>query len=158
MLGDGCLGVAAHPVHADDAGLALQHAGFANRGDEEEVVRGGGDAEVEVVVALVELGVVAADVTVAAGLDRGLDHAQLRRAGAVDGQPAGVHLLDAPELEEHEYMVEVGGHEESAPPAGPEHAFAVRHLQAAALLGADAAGRRENLHRVADHRAAGAQA
>src|SRR5437667_6187688 len=74
VFADGGVGVPAQPAQADDAGPALQHAGLANGGDEEEVVRGGGDAEVEGVIALVELRVVAAGVTVAAGLHRGFDH------------------------------------------------------------------------------------
>src|SRR6478672_5973515 len=68
VFADGGAGVAAQPAQADDAGPALQHTGLADGGDEEEVVRGGGDAEVEVVVALVEFRVVAAGVAVAAGL------------------------------------------------------------------------------------------
>src|SRR6185312_10695738 len=52
---DRAVGVAAGgAVQSDGAGLALQAAGLAYRGDEERVVRGGGDAEVEVVVAAVE--------------------------------------------------------------------------------------------------------
>ena len=39
----------------------------------------------------------------------------------------------------------------------PEHALAVRDVQAAALLGADPADRREDLDRLAHHGAAGAQ-
>jgi hypothetical protein len=73
VLIDGGVGVAAHPAQADDAGLALQHARFANRGDEEEIVRGDGDAKVEGVIALVKLRVVTAGEAVAAGLDRGFD-------------------------------------------------------------------------------------
>src|SRR5436190_12934369 len=74
VLADGGGGVAAEPAQADDAGPALQHAGLADGGDEEEVVRGGGDAEVEGVVALVEFRVVAAGVAVAAGLHGVFDH------------------------------------------------------------------------------------
>jgi len=54
-------------VQTDDACPALKRAGFANGGDEEGVVRGACDAEMERVIAGVELLVVAADVTVAAG-------------------------------------------------------------------------------------------
>jgi hypothetical protein len=46
VLVDGGVGVATHAAQADDAGLALQHARFADRGDEEEVVRAGGHAKV----------------------------------------------------------------------------------------------------------------
>src|SRR5207237_2834741 len=56
-----------------------------------------------------------------------------------------------------EDVVEVGGHEEPAPLPSPEHALVVGDVQAASLLGADPAGRREDLDRVADHGTAGAQ-
>jgi hypothetical protein len=51
-------------VQADDAGLALKLPGSADGRDEEDVVRGSGDAEMERVVALVELRVVLVDVPV----------------------------------------------------------------------------------------------
>src|SRR5690348_16326356 len=101
----------------------------------------------EGVVARLELSVVAAGVTLTAGLYSGLDQPQLSWAGAAGGQPAGLGLLDPPELEQHEYVVQVGRHEEAAPPSCPEHALAVRDVQAPALLRPDPAGRRENLGR-----------
>jgi hypothetical protein len=63
-------------------------------------VRGGGDAEVEGVIAVGELRVIVAHVAVAAGLRRGLDDPQFGRAGALGGEAAGLCLLDAPELEQ----------------------------------------------------------
>ena len=98
------------------------------------------------------------DVPVAAGPHGAFDFPQLGRAGAPGGQPARLHLLDAPELEQHEDVVQVGWFEEPAPPSRPDHALAIGHVKAAALLGADPAARREDLDRVTDNRAAGAQA
>jgi hypothetical protein len=55
VLGDRFRSVAADRAEqADRAGLALQAAGPAHRGDQERVVGRGGDTEVEVVVAAVE--------------------------------------------------------------------------------------------------------
>ena len=52
MLLDRLGGVAAdRAVHPDDVGLALQAAGLAHRRDEELVVRGRRDGQVEVLVA-----------------------------------------------------------------------------------------------------------
>ena len=60
VFADGGVGVAADSAQADVAGLALQHAGLADGGDEEEVVRGSGDAGVEGVITLVEFRVIVA--------------------------------------------------------------------------------------------------
>jgi hypothetical protein len=55
-------------------------------------------------------------------------------------------------------VVQVGGFEERAPPSRPDHAHPIGDVKATALLGADPAARREDLDRVPDNGAAGAQA
>src|SRR6185437_14123606 len=156
---DRAVGVAAGgAVQSDGAGLALQAAGLAYRGDEERVVRGGGDAEVEVVVAAVEQRDLSGQVAFAALLGGRLDGAKFGGGGAGRGEPAGGGLLHAAELEQHVYVVEVSGQEEAAPAGGAEHAFVVGDVKAPALLRAHAPDRREDLHRLAHHGAAGAQA
>src|SRR5579859_735825 len=112
----------------------------------------------ERLVAVVELRVVAVGVPLPAGLHGALDVAQLGRARAPRGKPARVHLLDAPELEQHEDVVQVGWLEGAAPPPRPDRGLAVGDVKTAALLRADPAARREDLDRVPDHGAAGAEA
>ena len=92
-----------------------------------------------------------------ADLHRGLDDTQLGRAGPGRGEQARLGLLDPPEFEEHEDVVQVGGEEEAAEPGRPEHALPVRDIQAASLLRANPAGRGEDLDRLPDDGAAGAE-
>jgi hypothetical protein len=72
---------------------------------------------VEGVVALGELGWVLASIAVAAGLDRRLDDPQLGWAGALGGEHARLGFLNAPELEQHEDVIEVGRDEDADGPA-----------------------------------------
>src|SRR5947209_9179959 len=90
VLLDRAVGVAAGgAVQPYRAGLALQAAGLAHRGDEERVVRGRGDAEVELVVAAVEQGHLSGQMALPALLRGQFDGAQFGRGGPGRGQAAG---------------------------------------------------------------------
>src|SRR5581483_6178797 len=94
VLLDGLRGVSADgAVQPDRAGLALQAAGLTYRRDEERIVRGGRDAEMEVVVAAVEQLRPPRRLALPAELGGGLDGAQLRGGRAGRGEPAGRGLL-----------------------------------------------------------------
>ena len=144
-------------VQSDRAGLVLQAAGLPHRCDQERVVRCGGDAEVELVVAPVEQVGLAGQVALAAGFGGGLDGTQFRRRRAGRGEPARGRFLHPAELEEREQVVEVGGQEETTPPRGSEQALVVGDIEAPALLRPHPAEGREDFHRLPHDGAAGTE-
>ena len=144
-------------VQADGAGLALQAARLAHRRDEERVVRGDRDAEVEVVVASIEQPRCTArwpsrHISAAASIARRSDG--VARMAAACWPAISWTLRNSKSMKTWSRSV---GRKKPPQRAGAEHALVVRHVQAAAFLGADPADRREDLDSLADHGAAGAQ-